>query len=84
MRPPVDLAARMDAKQRGNFVAPRKANGAGFDNAYLRQQVPAHQEALARVEPYAKARVGSHIAHAPSAAGPIRPHERARDISRKR
>lgn len=81
--PPLTVEPQLDAAKQANMDALRAANGAAFDTEYLRQQVAAHEEALALVEPYAQ---GGEVAqlreHASTVAGPIRQHlERARVLS---
>lgn len=81
--PPLTVGPQLDAAKQANMDALRAASGAAFDTEYLRQQVAAHEEALALVEPYAQ---GGEVAqlreHASTVAGPIRQHlERARALA---
>jgi putative membrane protein len=81
-QPAITVTPQMDAEQQGNVQALRSANGAQFDQAWLQQQVAAHEKALALVQGYAeRGDVASLKQHATTVAGPIQRHlERARQL----
>jgi putative membrane protein len=81
-QPAITVTPQMDAEQQGNVQALRSANGAQFDQAWLQQQVAAHEKALALVQGYAQGGdVASLKQHATMVAGPIQRHlERARQL----
>ncbi len=81
--PPLTAAPRMNAVQESNIQALRAASGAAFGTEYLRQQLAAHEQALALVEGYAASGdVAPLREHAATVSGPIRRHlERVRALS---
>lgn len=83
VEPPVRLVPELDAEKRANLDALRSATGAAFDSEYLRQQVAAHEQALALVEGYARDGENPQLReHATTVSGPIRQHlERARALA---
>jgi putative membrane protein len=81
-QPAVTVSPKMTPEQESNLQALRSANGAQFDQAYLQQQVAAHQKALAMVQGYAQnGDVPSLKQHASTVSGPIQQHlEKAQQL----
>ena len=81
-QPPVTVEPQLNAEQQANMQALRSANGAQFDQAWLQQQLGAHQKALAMVQHYAQnGDVPSLKQHAGTVAGPIQRHlERVQEL----
>ena len=74
-QPPIDAQPQMNAEQQANLQALRSANGAQFDQAWLQQQLAAHQKALSIVQHYAQnGDVPSLKQHAESVTQPIQRH----------
>lgn len=83
VRPALAADPRMTPQQQADLNALRAASGAAFDTEYLRQQVAAHEQALALVENYAQnGDIPQLREHASTVSAPIRGHlERARELS---
>jgi putative membrane protein len=81
-QPALTVSPQMNTEQQANIQALRSANGAAFDQAWLDQQVQAHEKALTLVTGYAQSGdVPSLRQHAGSVAGPIQQHlTRAREL----
>jgi putative membrane protein len=83
-QPPITVAPKLDEQQEANMAALRAANAADFDQAYLQQQIAAHQQALTMVQGYAEnGDVPALKQHAANVAGPIQKHlDRAQELAR--
>ncbi|HEY0626391.1 MAG TPA: DUF4142 domain-containing protein [Allosphingosinicella sp.] len=81
-QPAITVTPQMTPEQQANLQALRSANGAQFDQAYLQQQLAAHQKALQIVQGYAQnGDVASLKQHAQTVSGPIQRHlERAQQL----
>ena len=74
-QPPITVVAAMNPGQQANLDMLRAADTKTFDQIYLRQQVAAHQEALAMIQAYAATgEVLPLKEHATAVAGPIQKH----------
>jgi len=83
MQPPMPVTPALDPAQQAEIEALRGATGPAFDQEYLRQQIAAHEAALAMVEGYAQSGDNEALRqHASSVAATIRQHlERARALN---
>lgn len=74
-QPPITVEPQMTPEQQANLQALRSANGAQFDQAWLQQQLDAHQKALQIVQTYAQnGDVAVFKQHAQTVSGPIQRH----------
>ncbi len=81
-QPPLTVAPQLDPEQQSNIAALRQATGAAFDQAWLDQQVRAHERALTLVTGFAQSGdVPALRQHASTVSGPIQQHlTRAREL----
>lgn len=84
-QPAITVTPEMNAEQQSMMQALRSANGDRFDQEYLRQQVAAHEKALALVRHFAQnGDVEGLRQHASTVSGPIQRHlEQARTLSQR-
>jgi putative membrane protein len=85
-QPPITVSPRLNPEQEANMSALRQATGEAFDQAYLDQQLRAHEKALNMVTAYSQnGDVPSLREHAGTVAGPIQQHlNRARELQTSR
>lgn len=83
MQPPLAVTPALDPAQQAEIEALRGATGPAFDQEYLRQQIAAHEAALAMAESYAQGGDNETLRqHASTVAATIRQHlERARALN---
>lgn len=82
-QPPLTVTPALDAAQQTEMEVLRSATGPAFDQEYLRQQIVAHEAALAMAERYAQSGDNEALRqHASAVAATVRQHlERARALN---
>ena len=82
-QPAVTVNPALDAEQQANMTELQGLTGAAFDEAFLRQQLAAHEKALTMLQGYAtQGTVEPLKQHAATAAGPVERHlQRVRELS---